>query len=351
MRKLSVDFWGVETGKSIRLIRPFMGLPSISSLKINGLHEELFSPTSVWKNLLLNSTAKELSLISSMISCDTLAPFLSSFTSLERFYYSYSDFVSEETAFQPLCMMRALDHLKPCLKVLTILTDYMISYSDPIGSFSDFQVLTCIRTSASVMIGDVSSCTSTGTNQSQSLIDVVPPTLQLLSLRHCSENAVSNIFELVSEKRSRTPHLRYLDLDWRILKYPDKPSPVSPTLHPGFAKDEADRLIMECNEAGIALILHDMSPPVKTVEFATYLAPAKLEQLGQGRNDQERNNQERNDYRENSQRWTTRHFLYPYNEYEGYCKEHGCDPATGKPPGVGKFVITHVDLYPAEVFE
>jgi hypothetical protein len=82
--------------------------------------------------------------------------------------------------------------------------------------------------------------------------------------------------------------------------YPGEERPRFPHLHPGFTKDEAKRLIAECEAANIALIIGCSSPQPKYVDF---VKPGKPDPVPPGK-----------------------YFYYPYEGYEECCAKHGCEP-------------------------
>ena len=352
LRKLSLEAWYFETTYDLDMATPFLELPSLRSVNLVGMNEDsgfLFpslktSPTSF--------AVTDLSLESCFIPHVFMPCLFWNFTCIERFYFCHGICTNGGPDFVPPYMKLALGHLKGSLKKLTILDEYvrdknktiedtrgstnsarhtrggskLATYS--IGTFSDFNELTHIYATAFVMIGDGIAETYQGFSRSQRLVDVIPPALQSLTLRKCGENIVSNIFELVSQKESRAPRLKYLDLDWKTIKFSnDRLSVAGPFIHPGFTKEQAHELISACQKAQIELKIHAKFPPPKRIVCKVGAAePKHLQGL-------------------------TLEVEYPWTKYEEYCKNHGCDPATGKPPGPGIYPETHVDLWPAAYFE
>jgi hypothetical protein len=254
---------------------------------------------------------------------------LKCFPLLERFHYEFGGALVGYTAFEPPRMMAALEHLKPCLRSLTVLSDecHGMSYTElyPIGSLADFQRLVSITTNASVMVGE--DCSDTEDldsddserevfSKTQNLVDAVPSTLEFLSLRDCSEHVVRHIFELVSQKKCRTPVLRTIDLGWEGVKYSDKDSPREPIIHPGFSKEEVDKLTVACEVAGIEIIIKYLPPRPKYISFDKPGEPLDEKSVALG-------------FRP-IPITVWRHFPYPYEGYQEYCEENNCDPETGR---------------------
>ncbi|CAM6089447.1 unnamed protein product [Calypogeia fissa] len=148
--------------------------------------------------------------------------------------------------------------------------------------------------------------------RTQNLVDAVPPTLESLSLIDCKSRIVDHIFELVSQKPRRTPALRKLDLGWEGVKYPDKDSPREPILHPGFTKEEAAKLMAECEAVDIEIAIEYLPPKPKYVTFMRPGQPTDGESA------------------DPIPTWIARYFEYPYEGYEEYCEQNGCDPETGE---------------------
>ena len=331
MRNAFIDLWNSESRKrcAIEFFETFLGLQSISSLEVNELCLDSIHLPWLSNPPSSNSSVIDLSLYCSAIGYETMSLIFSRLTALERLRYEYRSTPYGDAVFEPPRMMPAISHVKLCLRDLTILKSANSFWSNVselsgycIGSFASFRKLTHIRTLASVMMGDGIEGTCDGFQRSQSLVDGVPPALQYLSLSECGRSVVSNIFELISQKESRAPYLQFLDLGWKVVRYPDKPSSAIPDVHPGFTKEEAERLIMECSSVGVMLKIKDMSPPPKCVVYKRHL---KLGQPGSG--------------------LATQQFEYPYFGYEDCCRENGCDPATGKPPAADRWLTTRIDMY------
>jgi hypothetical protein len=70
-------------------------------------------------------------------------------------------------------------------------------------------------------------------------------------------------------------------------------------------------MLVECENAGIEMLVRLHPPEQKTVQ---YLAKDDLAEDGP------------------DEMYATKSFDYPYEGYEQLCEENGCDPATGFPP-------------------
>ena len=160
--------------------------------------------------------------------------------------------------------MVALSHLKSSLTDLTIFRwkipgrrgGELSSYS--IGSFAEFEKLTSIDTEASILLGDSTAKLSHdlvgGFRRRQKLIDAVPKTLECLTIRRCNEDktVVPHLFEVISQKASYSPNLRYVNLIWLGDEYTSK------RYHGGFNKIEAENLLAECKTAKVKIEFHNI---------------------------------------------------------------------------------------------
>ena len=351
-QKLSLKSWCQDPKYAIDIVTPFLALPSLSSVNLVGLKEvpNFSAPPSIISPF--RSTVSDLSFHGSLISSHIMPDFFSNFTCLERFHYccdNLDGYIRRSLQLEPPRLMAGLNQLKLFLKELTVLDEHVrhkketFEYADlvgrpckaselakcPIGSFGGFHKLTHICATASVMMGDGSAGTAQGFDRSQRLVSAVPPALQSLTLKKCDENTASNLFELVSQKETWAPQLKYLDLDWKTVKlFNGRLSTAGPLIHPGFTREQAHELILLCQKAKIELKIHAKFPPPK--KFVCKVGPPGSENL---------------------QYYGTVVIEYPYTNYEQLCREYGCDPATGKPPGPGEYPPTHVDSWPAEFFE
>ncbi|CAM6099680.1 unnamed protein product [Calypogeia fissa] len=273
LRSIEVSFWDEENGYAFDEVVPFLKLKSVQTFWGHMVSQDngpsVMDPTSQ-----LKLTTKELKLTHSVISHYDMIAILRNFPELERFCYEFGGAAVGDADFRPPRMIAALEHLKSCLKELTLTSDecYGESYEEtcPIGSLAGFQSLESITANAFVMIGenrsdeeevldddDDSEGAGGGFPKTQDLVDAVPPSLKSLSLRDCNEHVVGHIFELVSQKRWRTPQFRKLDLEWKAVESSDEDCPGAPILHPGFTEEEAQRLMAECQAAGIEIVIED----------------------------------------------------------------------------------------------
>ena len=195
-----------------------------------------------------------------------MTPLLQCFSSLETLCYEHGFRWLAEADFEPSRMMAGLSHLKSTLREITIVNIDKRGFSElksyPIGSFAGFKVLTLIDADASILIGYLESKGNDdgmyGFKRSQKLIDAVPRTLQQLYIRHCDENIVPHIFELISQKTSYSPELQILHLD-PSYRVDSKKGEVYLPSTDWITPLETMRLSVECAEAGVEL-MYDFSP-------------------------------------------------------------------------------------------
>jgi hypothetical protein len=159
------------------------------------------------------------------------------FKCLERLYYECGSATVGYAAFEPPRMIQVLQHLKPCLRDLTILADehvgeYGSEFEDcPIGSLAGFEKLTSLDVTSYILIGsdpedddsdeDSASTSSEHLPRHQRLVDSLPPALKYLSLHNIEDHHVTHIFDLLTQKPSKTPHLKRLNLQWKGVTYPN----------------------------------------------------------------------------------------------------------------------------------
>jgi hypothetical protein len=317
VHRASVQYCDTEIGMPIEAILPFLNLRSITSFAGTMIAGESLG----WFTPRISFSIKELSLKQSVFDPDIMTKFLRCFPFLGRLYYEHGGASVGDSQFEPPRMMAALEHLKPCLEELTIFGNGSDGYGDlsyfPLGSLADFQKLTSIVMSLSVLLGRSENNTVVdSTSQfkpNQRLVEAIPPRLQSLALRDEFFGEVpwreikDQIVELITDKQIYAPELKYLDIEWEMIEYPDKPSPQGPFVHKGFTKDEADRLLAQCEAAGVEMIMKVLPPKPK---YVTYNIPVNGKFISTP---------------------VSHMVLYPYTEYETLCEEHGCDPATGRP--------------------
>jgi hypothetical protein len=252
------------------------------------------------------------------------------FKCLERLYYRSGPTSIGYAPFEPPRMMQAIEHLKPCLKDLTILIDQRaIDYSAefegyPIGSLAGFEKLTSIDVSSHILIGNGpiyddddgdASANEENFPSHQRLDDSLPPTLTYLSLRDIEGHHVEHIFDLIAQKRTKTPHLAKLNLHREGVTYPDKPSPTTPIIHKGFTDEQVDEIIAGCDGAGIEIVMEYPPPQPKFVSFRRQLTDEESRRYVPGRGSGELGPVE-----------GVGVFTYPYEGLEEFCKEHRVDP-------------------------
>ncbi|CAM6088997.1 unnamed protein product [Calypogeia fissa] len=335
LRIVSVNYYDMENGYKFEQVVSFLQLKSVEAFRGDMVSqtydhvENYFIYRKPPKYPLPKLMTKDLTFTNSVISHHDMLVILGCFPQLERFHYEYGGSVVGRDLFEPPLMMAALEHLKPCLKDLTLVTDEWSGISTyetyPIGSLAGFQKLVSITAHASIMVGEEwsvygdSDYEDDGIPDTQDLVDAVPPTLESLSLKDCKRRSriADHIFELVSQKSWRTPALRKLDLGWEGVKYPDKESPRGPILHPGFRKEEAAKLMVECKAAGIEIAIDYLPPRPKYVGFGRKGEILDEKSVASGHSPS------------TSTTLIEKYFEYPYEGYEEYCEQNDCDPKTG----------------------
>lgn len=335
LKTVSLEYWDTEGGMSIEMFNKFLKLKNVASLSAHMVSEDTISeddPASLSLPTPLSFPTKELSLTNSNISHVAMVRFFRSFPALESLTYTHGGAVIGYADFEAPRMMEAIQHLKPTLKHLAIINDDdFYGSSDieehPVGSLADFTCLKSIDMTNSILLGQVETgkddqwdrINDEGFFERQELTNAIPKSLEELKIRGVTEDIVLQLFSFVSEKEKYAPALKTLDLEWERIKYPDKPSPPGPFVHPGFLKDEAERFWRLYQGKGVEMKMRDEPPKIKYVSYTE-------------RREETRTKVER----EMGILIPTRvsHVVhYPYTGYEALCREHGCDPETGRRPG------------------
>ncbi|KAF4629283.1 hypothetical protein G7Y89_g8859 [Cudoniella acicularis] len=313
LRRVSLEYWDTENGLTIRLLLPFLKIPSVRTFYGRMIEDENVEPTDDgnpnWFNAGLAFQTKRLYMYHSSIDLASLALFLNCFPSLEIFHYKNG--AAGYASFEPPRLMAALQPLKPTLQELRVLDEEQHGIANfegyPLGSLTEFTKLRHIDVNSTMMIG-LEDPNNPGASdvfpQGQILTDAVPQSLEILRLRGCGVWVPLPMLDLIEHKETYCPLLTYVDLGWEKILYPDKPSPKEPYIHPGFTKDEAVKLLKLCEEKGVMMHMTVEPPKAKHVGYRDAGKNTRL----------------------------TRWFEYPYDGYEEFCREHGCNLETGWQP-------------------
>lgn len=316
VKRATVEFWDTEGGMPLNLLLPFLSIPFIDTLWAT-----MVSDGDTWDSSVQFPKIKDLSLKPANVNPDLFRQFLHSFPKLEKLYYR-SGF--GESPLEPPRFRAALEHLMPSLTTLSIFDEAGLGMSAlegfPIGSLAGFERLHTLRLDSSMMTGKSGEETVIdGFSSVQSIVNSLPKSLRHLQLLHCEYNLniASEIVHLVAWKTTVVPELKTLDIGWERIVYPDKPSPLGPIKYSPFEKGTAMQLLQNMEAVGVEMIMPAKPPEAK---FVCYMK--EHERAVEG---------------------TSGFFgkirvshpvYYPYDEYEKLCEEHGCDPATGRAPGM-----------------
>lgn len=316
LKKVTVEYWDTEGGMPLNLLLPFLSIPSIGTLWAT-----MTSDGDSWDSSVQFPRVKNLSLKPANIHSDLFRQFLLSFPKLEKLYYR-SGF--GESTLEPPRFRAALEHLKPSLTTLSLFDEAGLGMSElegfPLGSLAGFDRLHTLRLDSSMMTGISGEETVVdGFSSIQSIVNSLPKNLRHLQLLHCEYNLniASEIVHLIAWKTTVVPDLKTLDIGWERIVYPDKPSPPDPFKYSPFEKMAALQLLEDMEAVGVEMIMPAKPPEAK---FVCYMK--EHERAVEG---------------------TSGFFgkirvshpvYYPYDEYEKLCEEHGCDPATGRAPGM-----------------
>lgn len=316
LKKATVEYWDTEGGMSLGLLLPFSSIPSIDTLWAT-----MLTDCDSWDSTARFPRIKNLSLKPANVDSNLFRQFLLSFPNLETLYYR-SGF--GESPLEPPRFRAALEHLKLSLRTLSVFDEADLGMSAlegfPIGSLVGFERLHTLRLDSSMLTGQSGEETVIdGFSSVQSIVNSLPKSLCHLQLLHCEYNLniAPEIVHLVAWKSTVVPNLKTLDIGWERIVYPDRPSPPEPFKYSPFEKGAALQLLEDMEAVGVEMIMPAKPPEAK---FVCYMK--EHERAVEG---------------------TSGFFgkirvshpvYYPYEEYEKLCEEHGCDPATGRAPGM-----------------
>jgi hypothetical protein len=305
LRKVTLEYCDTEGGMGVDLLFPFLFIPSVHTFWATMVNEE---SDHQWNGTIPKFPhIKELSLKPANMTTDALQQFLQSFPNLERLYYCSG---YEWPTLEPPRFLAAINHLKPVLQELCLFNQNYIGVDIedfPIGSLTGFTKLKTLRMDPIMLTGKAGPATVIdGFRSRQDLVTSLPASLCHLELRNYqgNESLESEIKNLISCKPTTFPHLKSLDINWERIQYPDKPSPPEPHIFPGFEREDALRLLQDMEEVGVEMVMPSKPPQpqyINYIQAGTHVCIS---------------------------------VDYPYTDYEKLCREHGCDPVTGKGPGM-----------------
>jgi hypothetical protein len=194
-------------------------------------------------------------------------------------------------------------------------------------SFAGSKKLQSLEIQASVLfVGAWESDEESEPNVSS--MGLLPDSLEELVLSRVHEQDIQFVFDLVRHKENGAPALRRPDLGWMRTQYPDRSS-LGPYIYHCITEEQTDRMLVECEKAGIEMVVRLHPPePKKQKKTAHCLALAKYDLANDGLDNL----------------YATKMFDYPYEGYEQFCEENGCDPATGLPKFQTPETSVHQDL-------
>lgn len=317
LRSVNVSMWATG-GMDLNHVMELITIPSVEIFWGWALHETVLRDFLQANNFVLDNI-KELDLTFDHVDPDILKQFLCRFPSLKRLSCSIHE--PDDLESYPPDLVLVPHSLESQLEYLAI-SDYAIPMTGGIlihrklKSLASFKNLRTLRTDWPQLVGQtdiVGDLADTLFGQdvpetSRHMADVIPTSLERLTLRGDCASAPAVIFELLKQKH-RFPNLKYLDLEWLCILYPDKLIPEDPHIHRLFSKAESLECLSMCRDAGVEIVMQTQPPECKHISY-----PAKDEQGNV--------TGEMVDYL----------IEYPYDDYDKICIENGCDLATGRLP-------------------
>lgn len=266
LRSVNVNMWATN-GLDPNHLMQLMTIPSVEIFWGSTLHETVLRDFLHSNDLVLDNI-KELKLSFDCIDPDILRQFLCRFPSLKRLDCNL------ESAMEsyPPDLMFVPHFLEPQLEDLAIL-DHAVLMKNSIliqrklKSLASFKNLRILKTKWAQLVGQTDIVWDLADSllgqdipeTSRQMADVIPTSLERLQLiGHC-ESAPAVIFELLRQKH-RFPSLKYLDLGWWRILYPDKLIPEDPHSHRFFSKAESLECLSMCREAGVEMVMKTSSP-------------------------------------------------------------------------------------------
>lgn len=308
------DDWGMGFSKLLQFLR----VKNVRSFSARGIgirawDENESSNLADHIELPVSFGTKHLELRKSRMDPVALTQFLRCFPDLELLCYDHR--LDRWTAFHPETVIGAISCLQPVLRSLTLVASiyWGDENGDPeshaedgvqyfSGSLAEFRMLKDLTITASFLI-----LREDDTTYRDELCMLLPTSLENLTLKACDRTAVAPLTSMVAAKTTRLKSLRSLDLGWEMTRFPDKPSPELPSVHPGFTDEEAIALLTDCTEAGISMVLTPKPPPEKRARHFTRNPQNGKKQL------------------------TVKIFKYPYENYDAWCKYRNLNPESGDP--------------------
>jgi hypothetical protein len=267
----SIAISSIEIGLGFDSIIPFLQLPSVKKAKIWGLNDD---NDAAWYFPKVQNTTPEataisdvldLALYNSEVEGRAIVQFLKGFKCLKKFHYDHSGPASfDYYPIMPQDFGSGLAHLKPFLEELVILHDGKeISWDQrgegprSIGRLTGFERLKSITMNSDILLGftpftakQLRLCQETNHSR-QHLVEILPTSLQTLSITNCGLGILDQIHEIMTRK-TLVPNLVAIELTyWKIAS--DTTNTAENEI-PGYDKEVADKLKLNCVAA--ELILH-----------------------------------------------------------------------------------------------
>lgn len=174
-------------------------------------------------------------------------------------------------------------------------------------SLKDFTNLKTLETYPGAFLGPDDS-------DVEQLILNLPPNLENLIIEGGKHHRMSEAICYLFENTSSFTSLKTLDLGWRMVSYPDSPTPRLADVVPGIQHYEAVHIVERCEELGLEMVFKKCKPPYK-VFYDWY--DKSLEVEGQELGQHER-------------MYRPQYLEYPYAEWDDICVEFDVNPDTGR---------------------
>jgi hypothetical protein len=146
-------------------------------------------------------------------------------------------------------------------------------------SLAGFEKLQYLEIQASVLfVGAWESDKESEPNLS--LMGLLPDSPEELVLSSVYEPDLQFVLDLVRHKEKYAPALKRLNLGWMRTQYPDGSS-LGLYVYHKITQEQMDRMLVECEEAGIEMMvrLHPPEPKRNSVLAKDHLADDRLDEL------------------------------------------------------------------------
>ena len=263
LKTISFAYSDTEMGFSVDEVIPYCKLKSVTKVFLRMVADDFFSASSE------RFQCEDLGFNYSSIDGDSLIEILRCFPFLKKFYYDHGGSIVGNSDFLPQKVGQAIAHLRPCLEELVVTNDeqdeaYGEEEMRGIGSLAKFEKLHTVVMDTPTLLGplDEDSAVESGHGSDNAtklrMVDILPRSLKRLGLSGCREGILEQVREVMERKEELVPVLDEITLNYRDPRPGggDRAKRGEPHIYPGYNKDVADSLKLDCKAAGFNLAVY-----------------------------------------------------------------------------------------------